>query len=679
MKKKKTWIWLVLVLVVGLSGLGVYQFLNSQDKESTLTILEKQWIENNRNKVIDMAALNNVPILNYEGEGVFLEFLDDLEKATSLEFNKVAYNLEDTKTSDYAFKIVDAASKEDILLYEDYYVFLTKEEKLYHRPEDIPQNTVGVLKDDLAKVSNYLPNKNLAFKSYDDLDKLLKGLEDKEVTALVLPRILYLKEIIDADLNIAYSLTDSTLDYVISLGDNDRLNTILKKYYNKWSKENFELAFAKNLTDDYFSFAKIDEKDKASFRSKQYVYGFVKNTPYDTLMVNSLAGLNYSFMKSFADVADIEITYKEYSNNSLLIDALKTGKIDFYFDSLVNTNFDMDVYKTVSPYLEEVMVLSRLDNDQMINSFASLANKTVKTVKDSKISAYLKELGANLKQYNTVEDLVKNRDKDSLIVLDEQTYRYYEHSLLEGYKVDNSFVLDDNYGFISRDISNNKVFNEYFNFYLSFINRKSILNVSYNNLLNVERKPIMIKLTIIFVSAILVMLLIIFSLRKFKTNKGERKINLSKEDKLRYIDMLTSLKNRNYLNDNIEKWDESEVYPQTIIIIDLNNIAYINDNYGHAEGDRIIKQAANILIKNQIANSDIIRTNGNEFLIYLVGYEEKQVVSYLRKLNKEFKDLDHGFGAASGYSIITDAIKTIDDAVNEATLDMKNNKEEANN
>ena len=154
---------------------------------------------------------------------------------------------------------------------------------------------------------------------------------------------------------------------------------------------------------------------------------------------------------------------------------------------------------------------------------------------------------------------------------------------------------------------------------------------------------------------------------------------MKKEDKIRYIDMLTSLKNRNYLNDSIERWEESEVYPQAIIIVDLNNVAYINDNYGHQEGDNVIKEAANILITAQLENSDIIRTNGNEFLIYLIEYDEKQVVSYMRKLNKEFKELSYGFGAAIGYSMITDAIKTIDDAINEATLDMRNNKEELNN
>ena len=81
-------------------------------------------------------------------------------------------------------------------------------------------------------------------------------------------------------------------------------------------------------------------------------------------------------------------------------------------------------------------------------------------------------------------------------------------------------------------------------------------------------------------------------------------------------------------------------------------------------------------VVNQKENTDIVRTDGNEFLIYLVEYDEKQVASYIKKLTKEFKELAHGFGAAIGYSIIQDGIKTVDDAINEATLDMKNNKEE---
>ena len=79
---------------------------------------------------------------------------------------------------------------------------------------------------------------------------------------------------------------------------------------------------------------------------------------------------------------------------------------------------------------------------------------------------------------------------------------------------------------------------------------------------------------------------------------------------------------------------------------------YINDNKGHEEGDTVIKKAASILIVNQDANTDIIRTDGTEFLIYMVGYSEKDVVAYTRKIYKELKELPYGFGATIGYSMI---------------------------
>ena len=102
----------------------------------------------------------------------------------------------------------------------------------------------------------------------------------------------------------------------------------------------------------------------------------------------------------------------------------------------------------------------------------------------------------------------------------------------------------------------------------------------------------------------------------------------------------------------------------------------INDLYGYEEGDKVIIKAASILVNTQLENSEIIRTDGNEFLLYLVGYTEKQVEIYCKKLTKEFKELPHGFGASVGYSMITDDIKTLDDAINEAGIDMRNKKEE---
>ena len=94
------------------------------------------------------------------------------------------------------------------------------------------------------------------------------------------------------------------------------------------------------------------------------------------------------------------------------------------------------------------------------------------------------------------------------------------------------------------------------------------------------------------------------------------------------------------------------------------------------KGDKLIIKAASILVNTQLENSEIMRTDGNEYLIYLVGYQEKQVVSYIRKLYKEFKNLPYEHGAAIGYSMITNDMKTIEDSINESIEDMRNKKDE---
>ena len=47
---------------------------------------------------------------------------------------------------------------------------------------------------------------------------------------------------------------------------------------------------------------------------------------------------------------------------------------------------------------------------------------------------------------------------------------------------------------------------------------------------------------------------------------------------------------------SIPKWNENKTYPQAIVIIDLNNTKYVNDNYGREKGDNLIVKAASILV-----------------------------------------------------------------------------------
>lgn len=661
-----------LVVFIGIVG-GIYFVLRGTDKNN-LTITEKQWIENNKNLLQDFSIVDNVPIFSNAGTGVVFDFLTSLEENTGLDFNELSYSYGGNPTSDYAFKIVSKKEKNDILIYRDNFVLVTKEKMSYNTTADIKNIRVGVLNNHLEEVEKYLNGStNVAYTTVENENDLLSF---PEVDAIVLPKTIYMEQLAGDDkLNIAYSITEMTEDYVLHLGDDETLNSILTKYYKKWYEENFDTSFKENFSEDYFEFSDVAEKDKATFHSKRYAYGFVDNLPFDTIVNKKFIGINTSFLKAFAQAAGIEISFEEYDNIDALVKALNEKKIDFFFDNGKTAKYDVDTYTTTSHVNEQVVVLSSNENNVTVNTLASLSGKKVRVVKSSLISEVLTKNGAKVEESETIEDLIKEKEKDDILVIDLENYTYYQ-SKLKGFKMDYQFTLDEPYKFIANDSKANKVFNRFFDFYLSYTNQTEIINDAHAELDKVLSTPSLAKIIVLTISALIVLFFSIFGIYQLTKKEKKQKTIVVKGDKIKYIDMLTSLKNRNYLNDHMEAWDGSEVYPQTIVIVDLNNINYINDNYGHQAGDEVIKQAASILIKTQMDNSEIIRTNGNEFLIYLVGYTEKQIITYIRKLHREFKELEHGFGVASGYSMIMNAIKTIDDAINEATSDMKSNKEE---
>lgn len=681
MTKKQVIITSITLIVILILGWVFYYFFLNQDEKSTLTIVEKKWIEKNKNNIVDIGIINNIPIFNYDGEGVFFEFIKKIEKDTGLEFNEISYDLGSTETPEYAFKIKEKADDNDISIYEDNYAIVSKNKVVYNDLEDIPAMTIGVTKNNLENINFYLyDNKNIQYKVFDNETSLFNEINsnNSSVQAIVVPKTIYLNYINKNKLNINYNITDAKLNFVLSLGNEKKLNTIIRKYYKKWYKDEYKEQYNKYFLSNYFNFNNIYEDKVAKFRSKQYNYGFISYAPFSTSVDGKLVGISNEYMSQFASLANIEIKYKEYKSLHDLIKDFNENKIDLFFNTSSQNKFDMDVYNTISAVDENISIVTHENNDIIIKSLSSLKDKEVYVIAGSQAVSHLKGYGIVTREVNNFDNILDKLNEDSIIAIDTKAFDIYRHNKLDKFKIAYSFSLKNNYSYAIRDIKDNEVFSKFFNFYISFVDGKKIENnVTYDMYVpKVKNHLLQYLLGFVIGCGVVVAGITIIVKKPFKKN---RKSIISKENKIKYIDMLTSLKNRNYLNSAIEKWDESEIYPQTIMIIDLNNIAYINDNYGHEEGDNVIKQAANILITTQVENSEIMRTNGNEFLVYMVNYDEKQVITYIRKLTKEFKELSHGFGAAIGYSMITDGLKTIDDAINEATLDMKSNKEEINN
>lgn len=663
---------IILILLIGGS---LFYYFTKEDKNS-LTVTEKSWIEDNKNKLIDLSIPSDIAVLSNNGDGVVFDFLESLEKNTGLDFNKLSYTNSEKASSDYQITVTNNTGKNDILIYEDSYALVTKTKVKYNNVSEIKNIVVGVLENDLDSVNKYLlGSSDVTYKPYKNVSSMIADMKTNTIDAMAVPRLANLNSILEEELNIAYNITELKENYVLKLGNTNTLNKILKKYYQKWSTANFEEEFNKRLAESYFKIKDIDEKEQVKFRSKRYNYGFVLNNPFDVTTKDGVRGLNYSFLNSFAKATNIEINYKKYSSIENMIKDFENNNLDIIFDYHNKNKYKMDVYNTVSVYDEQISIITNENTDITINSINSLQGKEIKTIENSKIDSYLKEHNIKTKTYKNSQTLLQSLNKTDLAAIDTYTYDNYVRNDLAKYKNLFTFNLEDDYTFVARDISSNKIFNELFNFYLTFSNDKQIINNSYKDLIAYASSNKLIQLLIALFSAIVLVLAGIIAGKLVKKHKDHNS-KLSKTDKLRYIDSLTSLKNRNYLNDNVNKWDNSEVYPQAILVIDLNNVAYINDNFGHTEGDKVIVEGAGILINNQLPNSEIMRTNGNEFLVFMVGHDEKTVVTYIRKLYKQFKNLSHNFGAAIGYSMITDEIKTIDDAINEATIDMKNNKEE---
>lgn len=674
---KKKVIVLVPIIVALLVFIGVYVYLNHEDTKTSLTVVEKKWISNNQAQKYDFEIINNIPIFSMDGTGVIFDFINSFETDTELEFNKISYLKENSPTtSGLRIQILNnntAPSVNDLLIAEDGYVLISKENIRYDRISEINTGLVGALTEDIGEVSYFLKTAtNLTYKSYTDISTMLTDLEVGTINMIVVPQILSLGETLNKDdYYINYYFTEMSKKIVLTLSnDNKNLNNIVRKYYEKWKKKNYVSVYNEEYLKYYTTNKNINAKTKADMLSKNYVYGYIENAPYEVSVDNVPSGIASEYINRLKRLTDIDITYRKYNTIEELQQAIQKNEIDIYFNyfDVAGSNYIM----TTSPFIEEYVVLRNTKNSENINTFEELKGKNINMLAGNTLLKYIKANSkANIIEKKKIDDLTKD---NHILLVDKEIYLYYRNTKFNKYEpiYSNSMTSNYNFGILNTNPELYKLFNyiittnSYYNYRLSGLNSLSISLVDRTSFE---------ELYLIVLGIILLPLLVLLALYLILKSRKRQTI-VKKEDRRKYTDILTSLKNRNYLNLNIPIWEESNIYPQTIIILDLNNIKYVNDNYGHEAGDNLIVATASTLVNTQLENSEIIRTDGNEFLIYLVGYTEKQIETYCKKLNKELKELPYGFGAAIGYSMIMDDIKTIDDAINEATLEMKTLKEE---
>lgn len=135
---------------------------------------------------------------------------------------------------------------------------------------------------------------------------------------------------------------------------------------------------------------------------------------------------------------------------------------------------------------------------------------------------------------------------------------------------------------------------------------------------------------------------------------------------------------------NRRAYDErmnSIINPQNtaIVMADINNLKEINDNFGHAKGDKAIAVCAEVINRVLGSYGQCYRIGGDEFVFIGIGLTEKRIEEMLEDVQGAISDYKDDFilSAACGYAIFDSAIdKTIKDTAQRADFNMYQKKSE---
>ena len=183
---------------------------------------------------------------------------------------------------------------------------------------------------------------------------------------------------------------------------------------------------------------------------------------------------------------------------------------------------------------------------------------------------------------------------------------------------------------------------------------------------------------IIFLMGMVIMLVVfVFIWRKDRKTKEE----IARDRALAATDSLTGMGNRRAFDDRIFEIVDGKAYEGlTIVVMDINGLKSVNDNYGHEAGDELILKAAQCMREAFGEYGEVCRTGGDEFmtLIYCGQEQMEAIAKHLEELTAPIRVAEKAELAISiGWASVTDpADCSIEELKNMADEEMYRHKAE---
>ncbi|AXH11511.1 EAL domain-containing protein [Halarcobacter bivalviorum] len=212
--------------------------------------------------------------------------------------------------------------------------------------------------------------------------------------------------------------------------------------------------------------------------------------------------------------------------------------------------------------------------------------------------------------------------------------------------------------------------------YIEDYNLYSLVSIPFDVVTKDFNKKLIIAMILLFI-----LLLILYFLFNYSI-----KIQNKTRDQLKYIanhDTLTGVYNRYSLNEEIKNRMEKKrnFY---VFFLDLDNFKYINDNYGHLVGDKLLKEVAKRLKARLFKRDYIARNAGDEFIILIDERDEETVRTIAKKIldifsnNFRIDDIEVFTGVSIGISKYSKNKTTTSELLNQADMALYKAKEHKN-
>jgi diguanylate cyclase (GGDEF)-like protein len=136
--------------------------------------------------------------------------------------------------------------------------------------------------------------------------------------------------------------------------------------------------------------------------------------------------------------------------------------------------------------------------------------------------------------------------------------------------------------------------------------------------------------------------MIIYDVTDVATSRLELESMNGQLRQLSKTDFLTALNNRGHWEDSLMtefKRLKRSGHRSALLMCDIDHFKRVNDTFGHAAGDAVIKDVAQAVKKN-LRETDVAgRYGGEEFAVLLVDTTEDQALFFAERLRKTVENL----------------------------------------